>query len=195
MGQRLVVSIKANDKLLANAYYHWSGYTGSSIGCTEIIIETIKSMDKVEPDVRTAVYLLRSTGADLIETEKDKVSEELKDLYQNLKPANRNDGIISITKEQMSEYQSYSEGDVIIDIGTNDIYFGVYWVDMLDKDHMIKKHDLFPVTSVPYINHADIPYHTTIDTFYKFVELYMNNPDGCFGITSDNKGYIMGWIH
>lgn len=31
MGQRLNLSINKNGKVLANCYYHWSGYTNSAI--------------------------------------------------------------------------------------------------------------------------------------------------------------------
>ena len=31
MGQRLVIEIKEGDTVLANAYYHWSGYTETSL--------------------------------------------------------------------------------------------------------------------------------------------------------------------
>lgn len=31
MGQRLVIQISNDDKILANAYYHWDGFTKNSL--------------------------------------------------------------------------------------------------------------------------------------------------------------------
>lgn len=43
MGQRLNIEIKENNKVLANSYYHWSGYTSSALLLTEKILDAIKS--------------------------------------------------------------------------------------------------------------------------------------------------------
>lgn len=52
MGQRLNIEIMEKEEiLLANAYYHWSGYTSSSIYLTQYIIrrfdEVIKNTKKI----------------------------------------------------------------------------------------------------------------------------------------------------
>ena len=40
MGQRLNIEIINDDKVLANAYYHWAGYTTSAISLTETILHS-----------------------------------------------------------------------------------------------------------------------------------------------------------
>ena len=68
MGQRLNIEIRKNDEVLANAYYHWSGYTSSSI---ELTSEILKNIDNVnfDNDVVKAVKLLEITGAGLTSSE------------------------------------------------------------------------------------------------------------------------------
>ena len=38
MGQRLNIEIMSGEKVLANAYYHWSAYTASAAELTKIIL-------------------------------------------------------------------------------------------------------------------------------------------------------------
>ena len=45
MGQRLNIEIIENGKVLANAYYHWSGYTSSSLELTQEILEAIEKIN------------------------------------------------------------------------------------------------------------------------------------------------------
>lgn len=49
MGQRLNIEIMKNDKVLANAYYHWSAYTSSALELCAYIIEEIKNVPDVLP--------------------------------------------------------------------------------------------------------------------------------------------------
>ena len=50
MGQRLVIEIKEGDTVLANAYYHWSGYTETSLNLlNEVMNKGIFNNDKKLP--------------------------------------------------------------------------------------------------------------------------------------------------
>lgn len=53
MGQRLNIEIMKNDKVLANAYYHWSAYTESALELCACIIGEINS----SPDILPTVFL------------------------------------------------------------------------------------------------------------------------------------------
>lgn len=102
MGQRLNIEIVKNGEILANAYYHWSGFSNCAIDLTEKIIEKFEYTKKYlvekyikNQDLLFAIRLLEITGAgteDLRETR-----EILKDVTMNLKLElckGRNDGII-----------------------------------------------------------------------------------------------------
>ena len=69
MGQRLNIEIKENGTTLANAYYHWSAYTDSSLELTEHILKNIDSVEHENSTVK-AIKLLETTGAGLTEQEK-----------------------------------------------------------------------------------------------------------------------------
>ena len=56
MGQRLNIQIEANDtntnetKVLANCYYHWSGYTSSAMELVKEIVDSgIYNLDILDP--------------------------------------------------------------------------------------------------------------------------------------------------
>ena len=93
MGQRLVVHVYEKNKEVANAYYHWSGYTLSSLYVLRYIAEAYNKDNKI-----SAVDLLKASGAKLAEDE----------------DCNRNDGIIETTEEGMEESSKWSEGDIDI---------------------------------------------------------------------------------
>lgn len=65
MGQRLNLEILETkngvDNILANAYYHWSGYTSSAIRLTEKAIESIfktKNLEKSDDRRLLAICIL-----------------------------------------------------------------------------------------------------------------------------------------
>jgi len=106
MGQRLNLEILDDGVALANCYYHWSGYTSSSLYLTGQILASPLLKDKFLPNipdkVNFAVMLLRETGAGT---------------------GDRNSGIISTTKEEMNETRRWQEARVEIDIGTQCVTF------------------------------------------------------------------------
>ena len=75
MGQRLNIQIEATDtdtnetKVLANCYYHWSGYTSSAMELVyEMVSSGIYNLDISDP-VEKAIRLLEETGAGLAKDE------------------------------------------------------------------------------------------------------------------------------
>ena len=84
MGQRLNIQIEANNpdtnetKVLANCYYHWSGYTSSALELVyEVVSSGIYNLDISDP-VEKAIRLLEETGAGL-------AKDELTDTYNETK--------------------------------------------------------------------------------------------------------------
>ena len=68
MGQRLNVEILYDGTLMANAYYHWSAYTSSSLDIVEQILKSSKDAFEKKGTREifdTAIDMLESTGAKL----------------------------------------------------------------------------------------------------------------------------------
>ena len=86
MGQRLNIEIRKEDKVLANAYYHWFGYTSSSLQLTSEILKNIDNVN-FDNDVAKAVKLLEVTGAGLTKSEFGFLSDDIKNIaFENEKP-------------------------------------------------------------------------------------------------------------
>lgn len=114
MGQRLNVEIMGEEEVLANCYYHWSGYTLSSIHITGEIIKYLVE-NKVTLDHKGAIEILtKATGATLNkeEWERGVVMGVLSGEYQD--KADRNEGLIAISKEGIDETRYWEEGRITI---------------------------------------------------------------------------------
>ncbi len=122
MGQRLVINIMDNDKILANAYYHWSGYTSSALNITSKCIDYYKNYKDEFTKETLAVKMLESTGAGLAGTET--ISQYLKELFFNprkppIKPStDRNSGLIGTAEKDIEE--SCKWGEEFVDIILNE---------------------------------------------------------------------------
>lgn len=121
MGQRLNIEIEENDEVLANAYYHWSGYTSSALEITKIILNNLL---KVNYENRTinAVKLLETTGAKLTGNEITYILKEIPEAnkFSFEVATDRNEGLIAVSKEGKQETRDWGEARVTIDL-TNKI--------------------------------------------------------------------------
>ena len=138
MGQRLNIEIRKDNKVLANAYYHWSGYTSSALGLTKKILDSkFLNMSSISDKVK-AVRMLEVTGAGLT---KNEFNEEF--TTPKYKQAlDRNEGLIAISQEGISETQKWEEARVEIHIDTKMLNLKLYWdldEDDIDKDTIIEK--------------------------------------------------------
>lgn len=121
MGERLNIEILKGDKLLANSYYHWSGFTSSSIVLTKNIIGFLKNFEFGEDEVLDSIKILESSGAGMTEEEINLSSYD-KSLFK--KCEGRNNGLINISEEGMDETRYWEEERVQIDIKNNKVNFG-----------------------------------------------------------------------
>lgn len=122
MGQRLNIEIWNNGQVLANAYYHWSGYTSSSIALTRKVIDNIDNTN-CDDDRLKAVWLLQNTGAGLNEDERKSI---LAKDFTNLTPCySRNEGLIAITDNSIQETRSWEEARVTIYLDERRVDFNV----------------------------------------------------------------------
>lgn len=145
MGQRLTIQVYNNqnsEESLATIYYHWSGYTTSSLHELENLIATYRKTSQ-KFNRRGALYaaVLEQGGGiedwakDSLENlnnpkigqkEKDimlanyndfketlDLDPEIKELYENVQvSANRNDGLISFTQKAQEDTMYWSEGSI-----------------------------------------------------------------------------------
>lgn len=146
MGQRLNIEIVKNGRVLANSYYHWSGFSNSAINLVIQIIQNYEYIKKYNvekyiknQDLLLAIRLLEETGAGLNNT--DIARNILKDETMNLKLKEcqgRNEGIIGIIQEDIEETRAWEEGRVSIDIENKKIDFDVieeYTLEELKNDY------------------------------------------------------------
>jgi hypothetical protein len=164
MGQRLNVEIKENGKVLANAYYHWSAYTSSSIGITQTILDSINKIN-YENRVANAVKLLEVTGSGLTPEEMEFAKTTMSDFdTYSFKPAiDRNDGLTAISVNGIEATECWEEHRVEIDLQTKTIKFGVKW-EVSRKDLEEDYREDFDELRVCDFDFDEIPF----DEFTKF---------------------------
>ena len=135
MGQRLNIQIKANNPttnetvVLANCYYHWSGYTYSAMELVNKIVKSgVYNLDILDP-VEKAIRLLEATGAGL-------AGDELTDTYNTPKykvSTDRNLGLIAISEEGINRVADWEESRVTINLTTGSINMSAMFYDETDE--------------------------------------------------------------
>lgn len=132
MGQRLVVTIlDDNGNRLANAYFHWSGFTYEALEVTNRCVQVRRDLVKNEDDLHYAVRILLAAYPDA-GIYGNKSLEALKKLYPDesyRQSTDRNAGLITVDEQGMNESQDWSEGDVVIHIdetGVSRIIFDAF---------------------------------------------------------------------
>lgn len=129
MGQRLVINIQKNNKSIATAYYHWSGYTFSSAEITSQAIDKYYQLKDENPqidDLNLAVEMLYSTEAGLT----DKAINGFGTQITNIRHAvDRNCGLIDLTQEGMENSISWAEGLVTLDLDNETVDWDVFFLE------------------------------------------------------------------
>ena len=116
MGQRLNVEIISGGKPICATYFHWSGYTSSSIEIAKDVIESFKDIEQVTiPEVyeRMKKACPRSSVT----------FEEANDIKSNLgielipeKFVNRNDGLIYFSEREIKTVRDWEEARVTVNL-------------------------------------------------------------------------------
>lgn len=157
MGQRLNIEIIKNGETLANAYYHWSAYTSSSLELTKLIIDAIDEV-KNKDDVVRAVRLLEKTGAlltsDEVEVMKQRTKEEFK------QATSRNDGLIAISEKGIESTRNWQEEYLEIHLDKEAVNFNVFWKDKKDSylDEYEKSEELYQQLPKITFDYTNIPF-------------------------------------
>ena len=165
MGQRLNIEILENGIVLANCYYHWAGYTSSSLNLTKEILDSEILTDKfllaIPDKVAFAVALLRETGADNMD---------------------RNNGLIRTTEKEMQDTRGWQEAGVYIDIGTESITFDNFY-HLSDEDIIEQELNLDSINTVRFeLEHCTFKefeyYYKTIIDFINTSVYTLQTPTG-----------------
>lgn len=136
MGQRLNLEIHKEGEVVANSYYHWSGYTSSSIELTKIVLDHVNKI-KEENDVVLAVRLLEATGAGLTVEELPFAKKEAPD-HDFKMATSRNDGLIAVSENGIDETRRWEEARVTVDLSEKTVNFNAFWY--YSKDDFIKNY-------------------------------------------------------
>lgn len=189
MGQRLNISIEKNGEVLANAYYHWSAYTGSAAYLTQQICDYFdEAKAQSKSDFELAVLLLQCTGAGICDREWQLIREQ-KDLRVNdieLNTCNnRNEGLISITPLGIEETERWEEGRVTIELSNEVISFDVcsyYTLEEFQEEFAEYYPDIEEIDFDPFEG-------LCVSNFWEFEEFIEGHPAGYkYG------GSVVTWI-
>lgn len=162
MGQRLVINITANDTVLANAYFHWDGYTQCAIEHTCKLIALQEWLEKLEEygqvtlDKR-AIFMLEFLGAGI--TPEDFHLKTYPDIWIPAK--DRNEGLIQVSEEQIKYAEDWAEGLVVIDIVNKTVDFDVFFY--YDEGDLDEEEEKNPVD-------MPMPWNMSYSEFLKFAD-------------------------
>lgn len=124
MGQRLNIEIVENGEVLANAYFHWSGFTSSSFKTAQQVLDHLDEVSH-ESNIVRAVKLLETTGAGLTDEEEEYMLKTVPgaDKISFKKAIDRNKGLIAVTEKGIGETRKWEEARVTIDLITKTVDF------------------------------------------------------------------------
>lgn len=188
MGQRLNLEIKWGDKTLANAYYHWSAYTGSALAVAKEAVgwyeENVlyyygyeQHLSNEHSALNAAIKMLEATGAGVNDAEKERIRHSTRIFNHEFKDCtSRNEGLLSVTKEGIEENRFWEEGRVELDLMNDRVLFQVY--------HYFTEEDwdeFYPHT--PYHELPEAPFDVedfemTTGAFDRVERLFKMYPDG-----------------
>lgn len=132
MGQRLVCTVTKGERKLCNIYYHWSAYTYSALLETKKIIDCIYNhKDETERELQLRlIRFCENNGGGITGNRGLNEFHYIQNLYPNeefkSEGIDHNDGLIALSEKGMADLQSWSEGDVYINIDEDQGNFCVY---------------------------------------------------------------------
>ena len=136
MGQRLVITVQKNNEIIAGIYYHWSAYSLSALEETRRVLDCLLDEENPIKDLRLRLIRFVETNGGVIDG--GFTSDEFKRIreiypHENFKTnGSRNDGLIALTKEGIADLESWSEGDILIDLDAQIIFNSVFYTATLD---------------------------------------------------------------
>lgn len=144
MGQRLVISIRKDGEELANAYHHWAGYTEDTM---ELVSKCLVGYEDYHNQVKgsdpmlQAFYMLSASGAGFTDGFCEEERAIAKEMYPTMafNVADRNQGLISISKEEKEKAINISDAYVEIDIDRGIVDFSLACDNYGDNPDGVKR--------------------------------------------------------
>lgn len=187
MGQRLNIEIIQNGETLANAYYHWSAYTSSSLELTNMILKKVQEIHHENPVIR-AIRLLEETGACLTEDEVELIHKTAP-LEKFDIATSRNGGLIAISEKGMNETRQWEEGRVEIVLDNEIVNFIV--LSSYPKDEYLEFYEeteeSFQEMPVFSTNNENIPF-AEFDVFATTIIDLIKN--GVYAVRSEDEDIL-----
>ena len=137
MGQRLVIDLIKDNKVVAAVYYHWSAYFASTVYELGRLSEAILKADKEGKDKLFAIVQCLEEDEQYTDFDGNKhiryggvcgTPEEIKaakKMFPNYVPkteyVNRNCGIITFTEERINNFHDWEEGHGEINLDTLEV--------------------------------------------------------------------------
>lgn len=176
MGQRLNISLESAGEVVANAYYHWSAYTGSAAYLVQGICEVWDELKECSlSDAEFACRLLHETGAGFNQEEIDRIRFQ-KDSRVNTFPlwpsTDRNSGLLSVTQEGIEETERWEEGRVTIYLDSGSIYFDVVFT--MTAEEYKNEYEYDNLDHLPRLR-RDPTAGLTVENFWKFYAFLEEN--------------------
>ncbi|MBO7472521.1 MAG: hypothetical protein J6U00_00715 [Ruminococcus sp.] len=170
MGQRLNIEIWDKGQVLANAYYHWSGYTLSALELIEKIITNVDNLVECDNDRLKAVWLLQLTGAGLTQ---DELSTIFCKGFKGITDCKgRDDGLIAVSDKGIQDTRQWEEDRATIYLDERRIDFDVVFKQYrweYDKEREDYGNPAFKELPIIDWNLSDIKFKD-FENFYAFME-------------------------
>jgi len=179
MGQRLVITVIQNEEDIAKIYYHWSAYSLSALQETREVLDCLLNNDNPIKDLRLRlIRFVESRGGCIDGGSESEEFKAIQEMYPNEKfksDGSRNEGLIALTEDGMNSIQSWSEGDVDINLDYGMIYNSVYWSDDFDyyKEQWEEERKNLKLEDIPEynINISEISFNE-LDNIISFLNKY-----------------------
>lgn len=113
MGQRLVVSVYKNkneSEPIMSIYYHWSAYTISALMESYNIIKSYRERKKSIPSEAGLILSMEKMGIRIDPQDLTYIQKLYPDLKFNTEDADRNLGLIAMSKERIEQQIYWAEG-------------------------------------------------------------------------------------
>ena len=131
MGQRLVITVRKEQKDIAKIYFHWSGYSDSALEKTKALL---KEIDTKEENIKklqlSIIRACESMGGGIDGGAGSEEFSYVCNMFQNVnfkEDPDRDFGLVALSENDMKEMQCWIDGNIVIDLDYNRIYNSVFY--------------------------------------------------------------------
>lgn len=160
MGQRLVVTVKSTGEDLCKMYFHWSAYTISAlIEVRDMMAEFQMETNSKEDAILYFIRYCEEYGGGIDGGMDGKEWNYITNKYPNYKfkseNINRNRGLIAISEDGMDEMQSWSEGDIYINLDEMTVHNELFWyyddIDEYNRELADREDESITLDKIPEV--------------------------------------------